>query len=508
MRNKLSALVAAVLAIVIVALLVVVIDDSDGESPDNAATPSPALTPTASLSPTPQAFLPTFAPDGRTGIAELDRIIDDFIGMTTAELGSAYADVSGREYNGETDDILTAADWAARLANAERALFAVVRERENSSIGPPREFNVVLRVTEPGTSEAGWALAVDSGEIVDLVVRGAAPLSYTGDAGFHYERFLVLPPLSELPQAPPSHALSTRTGVAGVDALLAILEAHDGNELVAAAVMPVAFSRCRRSQPEREDVATRRLDELARQAIGVHAVAVLPAGYLPAADHMILVLLEVSPYRWSMAALIERDGAIVGFNLCGTDLPASLYPPQAYPAPPLADLAHLDTERRSGIAVIDAFLDALAAGDLDALLGLVDYEQVGCVTEQNGIGGPPICDAGQPDGTLLDVIPAAQCEGHYIHRESMPQTLGDLVGKSWALYSVVQPGPPAQDSFIPSIWQVILVDLEAPDDSFRRSISPWFNDGGLAGLLYGCGPGQPADLERSGTSPDFLLPPP
>ena len=142
------------------------------------------------------------------------------------------------------------------------------------------------------------------------------------------------------------------------------------------------------------------------------------------------------------------------------------------------------------------------------MLSLIDYEQVGCVSELTGIGGPPLCGEGEAEGTPLDVITVAQCEGRYVRREAMAQQLNYLPEKTWALYSVIEPGPPAQDSRILGTWQVVLVDLAAPEDSFLRSISPWFNENGLSGLLYTCGQGRPTDLEVSGTSPDFLLPPP
>jgi len=321
--------VAAFAAVVLAVIASIVLAGDEAEAPVDVQTPTPAPAATASTSPTPTAFEPTFAPEGRTGIAELDQIIDDFVGMSAEELARTYANVSGRAFEGERDEILTASEWAERLTSAERFLFAALREREGSSISPPRQFNIILSVTEPGTDEAGWALAIDRGEIVDLAVGRFEPLSHTGEVGFNYERFLVLPPRDDLPQAPPAHTLSTRTGIAGVDALIAILEAHDGSGLATADVKPVVFSRCRVTKPEREDVATRRLNEVGQQAIGIHAVIELPDGYLPTADHMIIVVLEVSPYLWSTAALIERGGAVVGFDLCSADRPAYAYPPQS-----------------------------------------------------------------------------------------------------------------------------------------------------------------------------------
>ncbi|HEU0075985.1 MAG TPA: hypothetical protein VFS30_18470 [Dehalococcoidia bacterium] len=507
MRSKLLAFALAVLAMVVIVVIAIVAIDDDAEAPSNAATasPTPSASQTPAASPTPEAREPTFAPDGRTGIAELDRIIDDFVRLDAGVLAAAYPDVILRDFNGETDDLLPAPDWAARLVSSERSLYSVARERDGSGILPARQFNITLRVTEAGEKENTWFIAVQNESIVDLLGNSGPPSPH--DVTFSYELFLVLPPRSELPLPPASHALTITTGDSGVDALISLLAAHDGDGLVAAAAMPLTRIQCSIRQAQRDDVATRELGEIAAEAIGIHAVAVLPEGYQPAADHLIMVVLEVSPYRWRVAGLMARDGSIVGFDICDTDRPTSLYPPRSYPAPPVADLTDLDPARRSGIEVIDTFLNALAAGDLSSMVGQVSYEQVGCILEPVGIGGPPFCEDGEAEGTLLDVVLAARCEGHYIRREAMPQVLGDLVGKPWALYAVIELGPPVQDAFVPGTWQVILVDIEAEEDSFLRTISPWFTEEGLSGLLYTCGQGNPSDLERRGTSPEFLLPP-
>jgi hypothetical protein len=503
-------LAVAVVGVIAAAVVLVAFDD-EGEAPDaSAVAPTPNATavasPEASATPVEQTGLP-LAPDGRTGDPAVDQIIDDLVGANAAELAEKYADVMLREYINEADVFSTPEEWTARLTAGERSLYAVTREPEDSGIFPSRDFNVVLSVRTGGEEPVAWRVAIENGEIVALSAGTSPPAASIPSVGFFYDHYVVLPPESDLPQPPPFHALDTRTGEAGVDALLALIEAGDGDDLAAAAALPVDFERCRILQPQRDDVATRRIAEVAKQAIGIHSVARVPNGHLPAADHQLLIISELSPYEWQMVSLLELDGSIVGFDLCGVDTPSYLYTPLSYVVPPVADLADLDVERRSGINVIDAFLDALATENVGAMLALVSYQEMGCILEAEGIGGPPICEEGEPEGTVLQVLLAASCEGYFMRRENVEQAFINLVGRDWAVYSVTDPGEPDKLGLVQGSWQVILVDTSAAEDSFQRFLSPWFNEAGLAALFYGCAEPHPGDLERPGTNPDFLLPP-
>jgi len=509
MRSKLAAFLLAVAAMVVIAILaIIVLDDNAAEAPSIEQTPT--VSPTPAATPTPEVREPTFAPDGRTGDAALDRIIDDFLTLDATALTNAYADVTAREFTGESDNILPVSVWAARLAGSERSLYAVFREREDSGISPSRDVNIVLSVTEPGGLDTGWRLAIQRGKIVDLLVGGDSPYSsYTGDIGFFYELYLVLPPETELPQAPPSHALTTTTGNAGVDTILALLAEHDGEGLIDLTAPQVSRRECRLP---REDDQTRAEDELrtiAEQVIGLHSVARLPEGHPQAGDHLMLLILEQSPYHWQIAALATADGRITGLDLCDSTYVTSLYPPLSYPAPPLADLADLDAARRSGIEVVDTFLNALAAGDIAAMLDLVVYQQVSCIVEPVGMGGPPFCEGGEPLGTVLDVLPMGQCEGFYQRKAAIPQTLQDLSGKAWALYSVADLGPPTPDNdFFRGNLQVVLAETDVPEQPVMPAIALSFSNAGLTAIGLGCGPLSPQEMLSPGRSPAFLLDPP
>jgi hypothetical protein len=174
------------------------------------------------------------------------------------------------------------------------------------------------------------------------------------------------------------------------------------------------------------------VSQLAEKAVSLHAVAILPAGYQPAGAHLLIVVTREAPYRWEVSALVERQGRLVGVvTSCGGDSTAMLYPPATFiVAPPGSDV------RPVGHRLVDELLTALEAGDLASLGRLIDYERVGCVATQDGIGAPPVCQPGETPGSPIEALVVSSCEGHYVRREETASTLARLTDRSWSLYAI------------------------------------------------------------------------
>lgn len=68
----------------------------------------------------------------------------------------------------------------------------------------------------------------------------------------------------------------------------------------------------------------------------------------------------------------------------------------------------LDT--RTGIQEVDAVLDAVESGDPQKLRDEVHYSTLACKTV-NALGGPPPCQEGEAEGTLVEVLPILGSEG-------------------------------------------------------------------------------------------------
>lgn len=83
----------------------------------------------------------------------------------------------------------------------------------------------------------------------------------------------------------------------------------------------------------------------------------------------------------------------------------------------------------TGVPVVDRFIAAMLSGDVPALQALVDYGQIGCVVQPQGIGSPPVCEAGQPEGTPVKVIGFSTCEGGFMTEADVARALDDWARK-------------------------------------------------------------------------------
>ena len=405
--------------------------------------------------------------DQRTGDLQLDEVLGSLVSADESAVRGISGGAVARRNDSATgqETIYQLDEWMAMLTGAvRREVYAVMHGHPQAA--PERDFEVYLRVVTPNGEVEGWRIAVGEYQVVDIYLE--EDLSFVAEAlGYQFEQFVVLPPVADRPKPPASHDLAVRTGDAGIDPALEALAGHDAASILSLVgyertacgpdgppfcdgqppgtlVEAVSVTDCNR-QPRREgrEFIEPRLTAIAAQAAGIVGVARLPEGYVPVGDALVIVLGEEAPYAWEMNGLAVESGRIVGLvNGCSPreDL---LYPPSGFVVlPPAGGLEGLDAGRRSGNGVIDAFLDALAAGDISAMQSLTRFEQIECVTEQLGIGAPPLCLAGERAGTVVRALLLAQCEGHYSRAEEFPETLARLAEGEWSLYAVLDLGSP------------------------------------------------------------------
>ena len=87
-----------------------------------------------------------------------------------------------------------------------------------------------------------------------------------------------------------------------------------------------------------------------------------------------------------------------------------------------------------GIQEVDTIISALLQQDVDTIVSHVQFIQLPC-THQRGLGGPPKCDEGQEEGTVVEVFPILGAEGFYLTPESV-HGLKPNVGELYAVYEV------------------------------------------------------------------------
>jgi hypothetical protein len=148
---------------------------------------------------------------------------------------------------------------------------------------------------------------------------------------------------------------------------------------------------------------------------------------------------------------------------------------------------------RSGVAIIDATIDAIYERDFAALFDLVHYHTEGCI-EMAQLGTPPQCPPGVPVGTPIEVITIVFCDGGPAPREEVERSFAGFFRTPMELYAAIRPATPQDDEQ----YRVIFSIPETRD-------LLWLNvsDDGIVGLWGGCGP----DSSLRATDGEHIIPP-
>ena len=72
----------------------------------------------------------------------------------------------------------------------------------------------------------------------------------------------------------------------------------------------------------------------------------------------------------------------------------------------------------TGIPVIDELANVIAAKDVAGFKKSILYTAIPC-TNAEGLGGPPPCPKGQPEGTVVEVLPIVESSLHFADAENL-----------------------------------------------------------------------------------------
>lgn len=156
---------------------------------------------------------------------------------------------------------------------------------------------------------------------------------------------------------------------------------------------------------------------------------------------------------------------------------------------------------RTGIDAVDAIVAAALSGDARALEETVRYSSIPCEAPPRSLGGPPECEPGEAQGTKVDVLPVAQCEGHFLRGEQVGESLKTLVLSEPRLYAVYR---------APKSWErgeyAVVFSVQGPERAaFGQSLV--IEDGRLVEVDFGCAETAAGMVESAGEV-EFVLPPP
>ncbi len=91
--------------------------------------------------------------------------------------------------------------------------------------------------------------------------------------------------------------------------------------------------------------------------------------------------------------------------------------------------------RHTGVAEVDAVIDAVASGDEAAIRELTLFQSVPCVgpTPAN-LGGPPLCLEDEPFDTIVSVLRGVGCHGDYGRQADILNVISGLPPSPYAAY--------------------------------------------------------------------------
>lgn len=104
-----------------------------------------------------------------------------------------------------------------------------------------------------------------------------------------------------------------------------------------------------------------------------------------------------------------------------------------------------DGENASGVTgrpEFDRLVSMVLDRDASGLAAAVSYIDLACAVEIDGLGGPPQCEPGEADGTVVSVLPAAACEGYYARPESVEELFSSQIREPqlYAAFSLKERG--------------------------------------------------------------------
>jgi hypothetical protein len=138
----------------------------------------------------------------------------------------------------------------------------------------------------------------------------------------------------------------------------------------------------------------------------------------------------------------------------------------------------------SGIASVDAAIEAVERGDVKAFIDLVLLAPEPCAPPAQGAGGPPQCAAGEAAGTPVEVAPFASCEGYWSRMDGLRQALTPLFDRPARLYAVYE----ATNERLfdrEGDYAVIFEVTGGPEGPLARDVV--MTDEGVVGVNFGCG---------------------
>jgi hypothetical protein len=154
---------------------------------------------------------------------------------------------------------------------------------------------------------------------------------------------------------------------------------------------------------------------------------------------------------------------------------------------------------------VDNVVAALEARDVDALGELVGYRQEACASRLGDAVGPPACRFGEAEGTLVVVVPFAQCEASYLRSGDVPNALEHLLDPEPEVFAAFPVPASAAASAVEPVGEYVVV-LSSDEEGAPLGRRLVIEGGKVVLLDFGCG-GAPEQMVEGIDDSSYIVPP-
>jgi hypothetical protein len=149
-----------------------------------------------------------------------------------------------------------------------------------------------------------------------------------------------------------------------------------------------------------------------------------------------------------------------------------------------ADSHRAEAQSNTSFEELRVVVDALFAGDPELIEELLRFTDVACVEVPDELGGPPVCPSGVANGSPLEAMPLAGCEGGYALPNQLEPTVQALSTPGEDVLAIYHYLQPSYQPLFAGDFVVVHTVGGAQAPQYVGAV--FVGDGGISGVFSGC----------------------
>lgn len=154
------------------------------------------------------------------------------------------------------------------------------------------------------------------------------------------------------------------------------------------------------------------------------------------------------------------------------------------------------------VAEIRPAVNAILSGNVNQRKALIEYLRTPCTKQTGALGGPPSCAENEEEGTIVEVFPILESEGHYLRPHEIEAGLQFGVKRLYAVYREIV-NPEAMPYWTSGGYALI---FDRDENDFPLPVTVLVREGKIVRIQHHTGI-TAEDLLRTIPVSDVVLPP-